>query len=266
MGTVTKVMFGLIILAGGGGIFMSLSMIPGKIDALKEAQKMAGDNAAAAGKLAQAQKERADGLESDLSLKVENLNKIKNDAKDFEEKYNTVMQGKGDAQGLIDAANAANAQAARDKTAADTKYESARTQNTVLGEENARLSKYKTIKFNDKENLSVTEIQAHLADLEARIKKDTPTIKIPKTEPRKKVAVENVDKSYGYITIPAANKSAKKGDRYLVARGGEDMGVIIVNAIKNGKLYCIIDRAKTPFLNIDNKVGDIRVGDTVVPE
>ena len=32
MGTVTKVMFGLIILSGGGGIFMAVSMIPEKMD------------------------------------------------------------------------------------------------------------------------------------------------------------------------------------------------------------------------------------------
>ena len=81
MGIVTKVMFGLIILTGGGGIFMSLSMIPGKVDALKTAKLQAEKNA-------QTYRSEADGLKSELSVGQENLkNKMKDLAKitkDFE--------------------------------------------------------------------------------------------------------------------------------------------------------------------------------------
>jgi hypothetical protein len=266
MGTVTKVMFGLIILAGSGGIFMSLSMIPGKINVLKDAQKTSGENETAAKQLAQAQKIRADGLDNDLSVKEDNLKKVTKERDGYKGQYDAVMQGKAGAQKLIDDANAAKEQAERDKVAAETKYKSTLKQNTSLGQENARLSKYKDISFKGQSGLSDVVIQGHLADLEDRLNKEKVTTKIPKTKPRKKATVENVDTNYGYITIPDVNQAAKKGDKYLVTRGGGKIGEIIVNAIKGGKLYCIIDRENTLGIAGNPKTGDIKVGDTVAPK
>jgi len=152
MGTVTKVMFGLIILAGGGGIFMSLSMIPGKVEDLQKGKKMAEQNA-------QTYMSQIDGIKADLSVKDDNLTKTTKERDDYKGKYDSAMQGQQGAQKLIDDAN-------QSKTLAETKYGDLKAKYDAdqpklnqLGQVQAELSAA---------NKTVTSLTAHVKSLKAK--------------------------------------------------------------------------------------------------
>lgn len=245
MGTVTKVMFGLIILVGGGGVFMSLSMIPEKVESLQKAKKMAEQNA-------QAYMSQVDGLKSDLSVKDDNLGKTTKERDDYKGKYDTAMKGQQGTQKLIDDANQA-------KTLAETKYDDLKAKYDAdqpklnqLGQIQSKLSKA---------NNEVNNLKDELKKLKA--KKKTTKPKPNKPVKITKSTVKNVDPKYGFITIPLSDKDTKPGDVFRVTRGGKFVGTIVVTNVRGSNSYCKVDKTQTTGIDKNPVTGDIKAGDDV---
>ena len=242
MGTVTKVMFGLIILTGGGGIFMSLSMIPGKVDALKTAKLQAEKNA-------QTYRSEADGLKSELSVGQENLkNKMKDLAKitkDFE------------------ASNVSR----------DTLIENERIAKKAKSDAEVERNDYKE-KLTKMENMfgqaqegqriaeeSLSKMERALSKL--KNKKKAPKVKKQAPAKASKGVVKNVDPKYGFITINLGENDTNKGAVFVVKRGGKKIGVITVTNVRGGNSYCKADKTQTQGMAVNPLTGNIKAGDEV---
>jgi len=245
MGTVTKVMFGLIILVGGGGIFMSLSMIPEKVESLQKEKKMAEQNA-------QTYMSQVDGLESDLSIKDDNLNKTTKERDNYKGKYDTAMKGQQGTQKLIDDANQA-------KTLAETKYGDLKAKYDA---DQPKLNQLGQIQSDlAKANNDVKDLEDQLEKLRKKKTIEDP----PPIEPIKitKSTVKNVDPKYGFITIPLSDKDAKPGDVFRVTRGGKFVGTIVVTNVRGANSYCKVDKTQTTGIDKNPVTGDIKAGDDV---
>jgi hypothetical protein len=256
MGTVTKVMFGLIILAGGGGIFMALSMIPGKVEKLQKDNETSVANA-------NVFKSQVDGLNKDLSTSGDNLKKVTAEKTDLKTKYDSAMQGQKGAQKLIDDANQAKALAESDFRDVKQKYDADQPKLNALGKAQADLSAYNRLSFKG-QGVDVATIQNHLDELEAIKKKKNTKNTQPVAPPKKlKGLVGNVDPLYGFVTIDIGEKDTKKKDVYRVTRGGKFVGTIFVHAMKGDKSYCQVDKTRTTGMDKNPKTGDIQIGDDV---
>ena len=245
MGTVTKVMFGLIILTGGGGIFMSLSMIPGKVEDLQKGKKMAEQNV-------QTYMSQIDGIKADLSVKDDNLTKTTKERDDYKGKYDSAMQGQQGAQQLIDDANQAKTLAETKYGDLKVKYDADQPKLNQLGQVQAELSAA---------NKTVTSLTAQVKSLKA--KKNTKKPKPNKPVKVTKSVVKNVDPKYGFITIPLSDKDTKPGDVFRVTRGGTFVGTIIVTNVRGANSYCKVDKTQTTGLDKNPVTGDIKTGDDV---
>ncbi len=256
MGTVTKVMLGLIILAGGGGIFMALSMIPEKVGVLQK-DKEDSDKAA------NVFKSQVEGLNADLSVKKDNLKKVTAEKSDYKTKYDSSMQGQKGTQKLIDDANQAKALAEKNYNDVKQKYDADQPKLNALGKAQADLSTFNRLTFNDK-SMDAATIQVHLDELAAIKKKKSVKKTKPVAPPKKlKGIVENVDPLYGFITIDIGEKDTKKKDVYRVTRGQKFVGTIFVHMMKGDKSYCQVDKARTTGIDKNPKTGDIQIGDYV---
>ena len=243
MGTVTKVMFGLIILAGGGGIFMALSMIPEKVEALKDKKKQSDDQAAA-------YKGTVKGLQDEKSVAVENLGNVTSERDDYKSKYELAVEGK---EGMVTATQQAKAErdaAVKARDMLSTQVKDIENQFGPVRDERDTLQR------------TVAALKQKVEVLQARSK--------PKKAPNKPVVakvtksqVKSVDSKYGYILIPLTEKDTKKGDVYKVTRGGKFIGTIVVHAQRGATSYCTVDKARTSGLDINPKIGAIKAGDDV---
>ncbi|MBR91080.1 MAG: hypothetical protein CMO66_07445 [Verrucomicrobiales bacterium] len=252
MGTITKVMLGLIIAAGGGGIFMALSMIPSKVEELKEAK-------ANATREASAYKGQISSLEGAKKTVADNLTKAEGERDQYKTQLDTALQGEAGAKTLIDQANQAKVATETKYAQLKSKYDADQPKLNQLGKAQTDLKKYKDLSFKGV-TVSANQIQAYLDELEALKKKKV--VKKPKvvTPTRKtKGVVKNVDPKYGYITIDIGD--AKKGDVFRVTRGGKFIGKITVTTLRGGSSYCMVDKTQTIGLDKNPKTGDIMIGD-----
>jgi hypothetical protein len=241
MGTVTKVMFGLIIISGGGGIFMALS-IPGKVDALKTAKNTAE-------KSAQTYMAEIDTLKGELSVEQENL---KNKMKDLAKVTKDFEAAKGSSDTLIE-----NERIARqDKDTAESERDDYKLKWQKMENKFGQAQEGQRIA---QENLA--KLQQELRKL--KISKNAAK---PKRKPPAKVTkgvVKNVDPKYGFITIPLGEKDTKKGDVFVVKRAGKKIGIISVTNIRGVNSYCKVDKTQTQGMATNPLTGDIMVGDDV---
>lgn len=256
MGTVTKVMFGLIILSGGGGIFMAVSMIPEKMDKLNSAKTDAET-------VSLTYKSQIGDLNSKLTNSDDNVVKITaerdKNKKDLDDAKKLEVNN---AQNVVDA-NAAKALAEQAKVKAEGDYASAKNQLDILGPKADRLDLYEKITFKNKSVDSDT-IQNYLDELAALKTVRTPKKNKPKAKPKVvKGTVKDVDPKYGFVTISISGADTKKGDAFRVTRGGKFVGTIIVYVIRGGGTHCKIDKANTTGIANNPLVGDIKAGDDV---
>ena len=256
MGTITKVMFGLIILSGGGGIFMAISMIPEKLASLDEAKKKAELNS-------KTYMSQIDDLNAELTTKDDNLLKKTLDLDKSEKDLDASKKlEENNAQKVVDANNA-KVFAEQAKTKAEGDYKSALDQLDVVGKKNALLAPYEKITFK-KQPVNADTVQIYLDELEALKTKRTSKKTKPKDKPKMvKGTVKNVDPKYGYITISIGATDTKKGDIYRVTRGGKFVGTIIVYVIRGGGTHCKVDKANTTGIATNPLVGAIKAGDDV---
>ena len=243
MGTVTKVMFGLIILAGGGGIFMALSMIPEKVEALKTAKKQSDDTA-------NAYKGKVSSLESDKSVAAENLGNVTKERDDYKGKYELAAKGE---EGML-----------QETQAAKKERDEAVQARAVLSKQVKDIENLFGPVKDERDTLraSVAALNKKIEGLQSTAKPNKPKTK-PVVAKATKSVVKNVDPKYGFITIPLSEKDTKKGDVYKVKRGGKFIGTIIVHAQRGASSYCKVDKTQTTGLDKNPITGDIKVGDDV---
>lgn len=256
MGTVTKVMFGLIILSGGYGLYMAILRIPAEMDLLNDAKTKAELNS-------KAYLSQIDDLNSKLTNSDDNVRKISDDLEKNKKDLDTANQAQSGAQKLVNDANTAKALAVQAKVKAEGDYAQAKNQLDILGPKADKLDLYEKITFKN-QPVDTDTIQNYLDMLEARMAKSNPKKTKPKTKPKVvKGTVKNVDPKYGFVTISIGETDTKKGDTYRVTRGGKFVGTINVYVIRGGNSFCKIDKANTTGIAINPLVGDIKAGDDV---
>jgi len=250
MGTVTKVMFGLIILAGGGGIFMAISMIPAKIDALKEAKKKSDANV---------------GIYSSEATKLEQELSAQQNDNDNLRQTNKVLLEKDipELKKLIETEQGKAKKAEEERAAAVGGYDKMKKKydEELIPALNGKGKAEKTLEV---ERAKTRELTKEVAKLQKIIAGPTPKTSAPTPPPKKlKGEVKNIDPKFGMVRISLGEESAKKGDAYKVTRGGKNIGIIVVQAVRGPVSYCKVDKAKTVGMDRNALTGDIQVGDIV---
>ena len=251
MGTVTKVMLVLIILAGGAGIFFGVSMAPSKIDALHEKTKAAA--ASVATKLTEIDKLQGESstAKTNLENKIKEVESMTSKAAAAEQ---TVVAK------TIEAAQ--NAKAVTDLAvkeqeylALDQKYKATEAKLSRLPQLESDLVAYQGLTYGGQPVPDANKLRDYLKELEEIKKKTVPTPVAPKPVTRTTGKVTNVDPKFGFIQIDFAATETAVGAVFKVKRGGNFVGQIKVVQSTATATYCQVDKANTS--------GQIVMGDTV---
>ena len=252
MGTVTKVMLVLIILAGGAGIFFGVSMAPSKIEAL---HKTASDaNATATAKQSEIAK-----LEGESSTAKTNL---ENKIKEVESITNKEAEAKKTAVAKT-AEAAQNAKAVTDLAVKEQEYidldkkykdDGAKLLDRLTKLE-SDLVAYQGLTFDGQPVPDANKLRDYLKELEGLKKKTIVSVAPPVKVVRTTGKVTNVDPKFGFIQIDFAATEAAVGTVFKVKRGGNFVGQIKVVRSTATATYCQVDKANTS--------GQIATGDTV---
>lgn len=252
MGTVTKVMLVLIILAGGAGIFFGVSMAPSKIDALHEKTK------AAAASVAATKQTEIDKLQGESSTAKTNL---ENKIKEVESMTNKVALAEQTAVAKTTEA-AQNAKAVTDLAvkeqeylALDQKYKADGAKLNGLPKLESDLVAYQGLTFDGQPVPDANKLRDYLKELEGLKKKTIVSVAPPVKVVRTTGKVTNVDPKFGFIQIDFAATEAAVGTVFKVKRGGNFVGQIKVVRSTATATYCQVDKANTS--------GQIATGDTV---
>ena len=250
MGTVTKVMLVLIILAGGAGIFFGLSAPP-KIEAL---HKTASEAKAAA----TAKQSEIDKLQGESSTAKTNL---ENKIKEVESMTNKVASAEQTAVAKTTEA-AQNAKAVTDLAvkeqelvALGMKYAADQIKLNGLPKLERDLATYQGLTFNGQPVPDANTLQGYLDALKELKRKSVTNSPPPPPPPPTIGKVTNVDPKFGFIQIDFRAADAPVGTVFKVKRGGTFVGQIKVVRSVGTSSYCQVDKANTP--------GQVTLGDTV---
>lgn len=247
MALVTKIMLGLIILAGGGGIFLGLS-IPDKVEEMKtqrdKFKKSSSDFQTKAGEAEQ----KVATAEENLS----NLQKEMDTANNATQKAKTDLQlatqakaqaeaaqatAEGNLGGAIQAKNDAESKLAgaqQDASDWETKYNQAIATANRAGGGGKELKEWKALTFKGKP-ISAAEVKVILAAKEKA-----------EAVPAKTGKVTKLNAAFGLIHINLGAKYSRIGQKYTVRRGTQLIGLLTVVRISGEEAICKLDKANSP--------------------